>query len=153
MLGVGIVVWAVTLAVIDLRVRRLPDLLTLPAAVVAVILAVANGVPAAVTGGLGWFLLCVVPGLLSRRLVAGGGDAKLALSLGTVAAGVGGVYGWLLAVGAASVVTLLLGLVPVVRRHEGHDAHGLPHGPGMLLATGVVAGASEVIAITNIGGW
>lgn len=108
-------------------------------------------------GGLGWFLLCMVPGLLSRRMAAGGGDAKLALSLGTVAVGTGGVYGWLLAVGAASVVTLLLGLVPVVRRkggrhggrHGGQSGDGLPHGPGMLLATGAVV----VIAVTNAGGW
>ena len=104
----GLGVWTVALVVTDLRSRRLPDVLTVPAAVFAAVWAVVTGVPVAVLGGVGWFLLSVLPGLLSRRLAAGGGDAKLALSLGTVAAGVGGVFGWLLVVGAASAVTVLL---------------------------------------------
>lgn len=127
------VVWAVALVVTDVRSRRLPDVLTLPAAVVAVGGAVwgGDGHAWAVLGGVCWFLLCVLPGLLSRRFTAGGGDAKLALSLGTVATVTGGVPGLLLAIGGASVVTLFLAAFPRIRS----SGEGIPHGPGMLVAT------------------
>lgn len=132
-MGWGIIVasvWSAALTVTDLRRRRLPDALTLPAVGVVAVSVVTAGQWPALFGGAGWFLLCVVPGLVSTRWRVGGGDAKLSLSLGTVAAAVGGVTGWFLAVGGASVVTLLLSPVPTLRKER-----TVPHGPGMILAT------------------
>ncbi|MGO3361182.1 MAG: prepilin peptidase [Corynebacterium sp.] len=140
--GAVVLVWALALAVWDFRHRRLPDILTLPAVPVVWAAAIVTGHGWAVLGGLGWFLVCVLPGLVSARMRVGGGDAKLALSLGAVALGTGGVAGLLLAVGGASLVTLVIAGV------TGRGG-GVPHGPGMLLATGTVA----VIHLINAGGW
>lgn len=137
----AVALWAGALVVHDLRSRRLPDRLTLPAVPVAWVLAVASGHPWAVLGGLGWFLLCVLPGRLTPRWRVGGGDAKLALSLGVAPAVAGGAAGVLLAVAGASLVTLVFALSPRVR------ARGLLHGPGMLLAT-VVATAVTAVTVT-----
>ncbi|WP_420099131.1 prepilin peptidase [Corynebacterium sp.] len=130
----GVGAWAGALVVQDLRHRRLPDALTLPAVPVVWTVTVVHGAGWAVLGGLGWCLLCILPGLVSTRLRAGGGDAKLALSLGTVAAVGGGVAGLLWTVAAASLVTLAFALIPGVR------GRALPHGPGMLVGTAVVTG-------------
>lgn len=127
-LGLG---WGIALCVIDLRQRRLPDVLTLPA--IALVWAVAAVVqPTAVLGGLGWALFLLLIGI--RLGGVGGGDIKLAASLGVVvvlAAGFG-MLPWV--IGGASglaAVTMLL-----TRKRS------LPFGPAMLLATGsgVLAG-------------
>lgn len=141
---VAVALWAGALAVHDLRSRRLPDRLTLPAVPVAWVLAVASGHPWAVLGGLGWFLLCVLPGRLTPRWRVGGGDAKLALSLGVAPAVAGGASGVLLAVAGASLVTLMFALSPRVR------ACGLPHGPGMLLSTAVVTAVVTAVAAVTV---
>jgi leader peptidase (prepilin peptidase)/N-methyltransferase len=142
--GAVVLAWAGALSFHDLRDRRLPDRLTLPAVVVVWAALVTVGHGWAVLGGVAWFLLCVVPGRLpgrlSVRLRAGGGDAKLGLSLGAVAAAAGGVAGLLWTVALASVVTLVFVLFPGVR------SGSLPHGPGMLVATAVVTGVIN-------GGW
>jgi leader peptidase (prepilin peptidase)/N-methyltransferase len=142
--GSVVLAWAGALTVHDVRDRRLPDRLTLPGCAVVWTVLVALGHGWAVLGGIAWFLLCTVPGRLpgslSARLRAGGGDAKLGLSLGAVAVAVGGVAGLLWTVALASVVTLLFGLFPGVR------GGSLPHGPGMLVATAVVTGVIN-------GGW
>lgn len=122
-LGVG---WGITLCVIDLRQRRLPDVLTLPA--IPLVWAVALAIqPTAVLGGLGWALLLLVIGI--RLGGVGGGDIKLAASLGVVVVlGAGfGVLPWVMggAAGIAAVTMLLF------RRQS------LPFGPAMLLATGL----------------
>ncbi|MGP9723479.1 prepilin peptidase [Corynebacterium sp. AOP40-9SA-29] len=138
---VAVALWAGALVVHDLRSRRLPNHLTLPAVPVAWLLAVVCGQPWAVLGGVGWFLVCVLPGRVTPRWRVGGGDAKLALSLGVVPAAAGGVTALLLAVAGASLVTLVFALVPRGR------AGGLPHGPGMLVATAVVT-AVFTVAVT-----
>ncbi|MEY8565397.1 A24 family peptidase [Corynebacteriaceae bacterium 7-707] len=139
--GLAVLAWAVALTVQDLRHRRLPDLLTVPAVPVVWAVVLVTGHGWAVLGGVSWFLMCVLPGRLSDRLRAGGGDAKLALSLGAVAAATGGVVGLLWTVAVASVVTLLFALIPGVRNDS------VPHGPGMLAATAVVTG------VINGGQW
>ncbi|GAB3009749.1 prepilin peptidase [Saccharothrix stipae] len=127
-----LVAWlGVLLTVTDLRHRRLPDALTLPAYP-------AIGVALWLCGADLWRALagCLLFGgfHLLVRLVApaamGGGDVKLAGSLGAVLASVS----WLaLPVGAllASALTLVLG------RWWPDD--GIPHGPGLVAATWLVA--------------
>jgi leader peptidase (prepilin peptidase)/N-methyltransferase len=127
-----LVAWlGVLLTVTDLRHRRLPDALTLPAYP-------AIGVTLWLCGADLWRALagCLLFGgfhLLVRLLAPsamGGGDVKLAGSLGAVLASVS----WLaLPVGAllASAFTLALGLR--------WPSDGLPHGPGLLAATWLVA--------------
>lgn len=143
--GTVFLLWAGTLAAYDLRSRRLPDWLTLPAVPVVWAVAVGTGQWWSVIGGLAWFLLCVLPGRCSTRLRTGGGDAKLALSLGCVAAMAGQVPGVLFAVFIASLVTLGLLAAPRVRRRGSDD---LPHGPGMLIGTAVV-----VTPVITAGWW
>jgi leader peptidase (prepilin peptidase)/N-methyltransferase len=137
------VLWSVALIVTDLRSRRLPDVLTLPAAAVTTAAALAAGHPWAVAGGTAWFLVCVVPDLLpgpaGRRVRVGRGDAKLALSLGTVAVAAAGASAWFAAVAASGILTLGTLFLPGVRQ-MGTDR--LPHGPGMILATVAVVGLS-----------
>lgn len=132
-LCVVFVVWVGVLAVWDLRTRRLPDVLTLPGALVIAGWAVVVE-PVLLLGGLGWFLLYLVTAGVVGGI--GGGDIKFALGLGTVAA-LGSVEGWVLAVAGSSLFTLLLsGAVTSGLVAGGGDRTGrVPHGPGMGLAT------------------
>ncbi|NUT48798.1 MAG: prepilin peptidase [Saccharothrix sp.] len=126
-----LVAWlGVPLAATDLRHRRLPDALTLPAYP-------AVGVVLWWCGADLWKALagCLVFGgahLLVRLLAPtsmGGGDVKLAGPLGAVLASVS----WLALPAAAvlaSAVTLLLS--------RWWRADGVPHGPGLLAGTWVV---------------
>jgi leader peptidase (prepilin peptidase) / N-methyltransferase len=132
--------WAGVLASgADLISRRLPDALTLPAyPVVAVLLgaaALGTGDAAPLVRGAAGALLWA-GGYAAVRLVApgalGGGDVKLAGSLGALTAATSW-SGLLLAVLAASVVTAAAA-VPV--RMLGY--HDVPHGPAMLAAAWLV---------------
>lgn len=127
--------WSTALIVTDLRERRLPDVLTLPAAVLTAVWALSAGQPLSLVGGLGWCLACRLPGWLPGGQRVGGGDAKLALTTGTVAAAAAGAAGWLAALGASGILTLGTLILPGVRQ-VGTDR--LPHGPGMLVATWAV---------------
>jgi leader peptidase (prepilin peptidase)/N-methyltransferase len=133
-------VWASTLAVIDLEVRRLPDMLVLPAYPVAAVLL---GAAAAVTGD-GWALLraatcagVAVVVYLAAALLAPGvdglglGDVKLA---GVLAALLGW-FGWYTAlVGLAAGFVLgglaALGLL-LTRRADRRST--IAFGPSMIL--------------------
>jgi leader peptidase (prepilin peptidase)/N-methyltransferase len=132
--------WAgVLLSGADLIARRLPDALTLPAyPVVAALLVVA----ALGTGDAGLLARAAAGGLLwaggyaAVRLVApgalGGGDVKLAGTLGALTAATS----WpalLLAVLAATAVTAV---AAAPARLLGH--HNVPHGPAMLAAAWLV---------------
>lgn len=131
--------WAVLLTATDLRARRLPDALTLPAVpVAAALLAVA-----AAAGGPGGLLPRAAVGALlwagpyaAVRLVAsgalGGGDLKLAAPLGAVSAA-SSWSGLFVALLLASVLTLL---VAVPARLVGRAA--VAHGPAMLAAAWLV---------------
>jgi leader peptidase (prepilin peptidase)/N-methyltransferase len=135
---------AVPLVVTDLRHRRLPDALTLPAYPGAAIVLAA----AAALGG-GWHLLAgaalgavALFGLYAavHQLCPGAlglGDVKLSGSLGATL----GALGWpslVLATWLAAVLTLLLRVL-APRRISRRWAEGIPHGPGLLAATCMVA--------------
>lgn len=135
-----VLAWSgVLLGAADLAVRRLPDALTLPAyPVVAVLLAVAavgmgdtDLLVRACAGALLW-----AGGYAAVRLVdpsaLGGGDVKLAGSLGALTAA-SSWAGLLLAVLAASAVTVV---VAGPARLFGY--RDVPHGPAMLAAAWLV---------------
>ncbi|MFE2418537.1 prepilin peptidase [Streptomyces hokutonensis] len=149
-----LVVWllaapvAVLLALVDYRVHRLPDVLTLPLAaatlallgVAALLPADAGSWPTALLGGL-----ALGAGYLALYLInpagMGFGDVKLALALGTAL----GWYGWpVLVTGAFAGVLYgaLYGLGMVALRRAGRKT-AIPLGPFMLggAFTGVVLGA------------
>lgn len=129
----------VLLTVTDLAQRRLPDALTLPAypvaAVLLVVAAVGSGdgglVLRALLGAVLW-----AGGYVAVRLTApaalGGGDVKLAGSLGAVTAAASW-HGLLLAVLAATVLTALLAAVAALFGHR-----DVAHGPPMLGAAWLV---------------
>lgn len=132
--AIVIIVWAGALCAVDLRHRRLPDRLTLPAALGAGLGAVSLQ-PALLLGGLGWAGLYALVGL--REGGIGGGDVKLALSLGVVVAAAGGVPAWFGAVLGASLLTVLVGVVT--------RSPSLPHGPAMIVAAAASVVLSRVI--------
>ncbi|MDI5981483.1 prepilin peptidase [Amycolatopsis magusensis] len=139
----AVVTVAVPLSVVDLGERRLPDALTLPAyplfGAALVWASIEDGpdllwralLGALVFGGLHVAIHRVIPHAL------GAGDVKLTGSLGLVL----GAVGWtamLLAVTVAALVTATLGLLARIRGSPTWD-DGIPHGPGLLAATSLVA--------------
>lgn len=111
--------WAVIVSGFDTCFYRLPDVLTIPAIGVCWYWAWSTD-PTWIFGGLLWAgLYLILPGF-------GGGDCKLAASLGTVALA-HGVLGWCGAVVGASILTVIIGACAHQRV--------IAHGPGMLAAT------------------
>lgn len=139
---------AVLLAVVDRRVHRLPDLLTLPLAAAAVLLlggaALLPGHAGSWTSGLlgglalgGFYFLL----FLINPNGMGFGDVKLALALGVAL----GWYGWtVLFVGgfAGFLFGAAYGLALVLLRRAGRRT-GIPFGPFMIggALTGLLLGA------------
>ncbi|ASR39490.1 peptidase [Prauserella marina] len=135
---------AVPLALADLGHRRLPDVLTLPAYPIlgaALCVAAVTGpeeglaVRAMVGGAVFATAHLLVHAVAPNAL--GAGDVKLSGSLG----GVLGATGWpalVVAAFAAAVVTLVLaGSAVLLRARRWRE--GVPHGPGMLAATCLIA--------------
>ncbi|MDX3454245.1 prepilin peptidase [Streptomyces sp. ME02-8801-2C] len=138
----------VLLAVVDFRVQRLPDLLTLPLAAAAlVLLGVAALLPehagdwptsllgALLLGGAYFVLFLISPGGM------GFGDVKLALGLGAVL----GWYGWgsvVLGTFAGFLFGGLYGLALVVARRAGRKT-SIPFGPFLIAGAfvGLLIGA------------
>ncbi len=123
--------WAAALVVMDLRHRRLPNLLTLPGAVAILAGAGAAGLECnpALLGGLalsGLYLLVHLadPGGL------GAGDVKLALALGALT-GAFGFPVWVIGAVGAPVLTATAGGLAVLRRRSTL----VPHGPSMCIAS------------------
>lgn len=145
-----VVAWlAVTLTVVDLKHRRLPNALTLPAYP-----AIAAAVTLASTQA-GWqtakgaLLGAVVLGaayltmhLMSPRAM-GAGDVKLSGTQGAVMGAVG-LPAVLVGTTLAALLTLILG-VAAPRRHRNQWRTGIPHGPALLAATYVVATFPTII--------
>ncbi|MFJ6695801.1 prepilin peptidase [Streptomyces sp. NPDC091272] len=152
-----LVVWlllapfALLLAVVDRRVQRLPDVLTLPLAAAAlVLLAGAALLPGgagswvgALLGGAGlggaYFLLFLV-----NPNGMGFGDVKLALAIGVVL----GWYGWpalFLGASAGFVLGALYGVGLMVTRRGGRKT-AIPFGPFMIAGAwvGLVLGGAGV---------
>jgi leader peptidase (prepilin peptidase)/N-methyltransferase len=129
--------FAVPLTAVDLARRRLPDVLTLPAYPLlglVVALAAATGpdpgigvralVGIVVFGGAHAVVRAVAPSAM------GGGDVKLAGSLGAVL----GAVGWPAMAVAATLAAAITALVALARR-----TNHAPHGPGLLAATWLIA--------------
>lgn len=141
LLGLG---WlGVAAAVVDLRHRRLPDALTLPALAVAFVLLVPLGTGAVLRAAAGAVVASVAHAVL--HLIApramGAGDVKLAAPLGAVLAAAS----WAALVLATGLAAMITGLVAVVLVGRGRAGRGsaVSHGPSMLVAAWVVlAGAA-----------
>lgn len=139
-----VVAWfAVTLTVVDLKHRRLPNALTLAAypavAATTVLAATQSGWHVAQGALLGAALLgaTYLALHLLRPNAMGGGDVKLSGSQGAVL----GAVGWpavLVGTGLAALLTLALHAA-APRRHRTTWRTGIPHGPALLTATYVIA--------------
>ncbi|MDQ2587620.1 prepilin peptidase [Saccharothrix yanglingensis] len=117
----------VALSTVDLRHRRLPDALTLPAYPLLGAGLWCSGAdpPRVLLGGAAFFAVHLAVRLLAPSSM-GGGDVKLSGALGAVLASVS----WWALPGAlvvASAVTLVLA--------RWFREGGVPHGPGLLAAT------------------
>jgi leader peptidase (prepilin peptidase)/N-methyltransferase len=142
---------AVPLAAVDLTSRRLPNAVTLPAYPVvgsAVAVAATAGpgpalalralAGAVLFGGAHAVVRLLAPGAL------GGGDVKLAGSLGMVL----GAVGWPALAVAVALAALVTVTIAVARR-----ARSAPHGPGLLAATWVVAAFPATAGLTSSFFW
>jgi leader peptidase (prepilin peptidase) / N-methyltransferase len=127
---VSVLAWLVALSLYDIRERRLPNRLTMPGAIVILLVSAAmdRGGPALMGAGALAGLYLVV------HLVAptgmGAGDVKLAAGVG----GLTGAFGydvWVLAAVAAPLFTAAIACVAVVLRTK----TTVPHGPSMCLAS------------------
>ena len=128
--GTAAVAWAAALTVVDLRERRLPDVLTLTGAVAVLTAAAGFGrglsalLGALALGGLYLAVHLIDPAGL------GGGDVKLALALGGLTGALGPQV-WALAAFGAPLMTALSGVLSLLRGRGGTVAHG----PAMLAAS------------------
>jgi leader peptidase (prepilin peptidase) / N-methyltransferase len=124
--GVAVLSWMAALSVVDIRQRRLPNRLTLPGALVILVVATAGGrgvpalIGAAALAGAYLVVHLVAPAAM------GAGDVKLALGLGALTAALGAEV-WALAALAAPLVTVVWAVLARART--------VPHGPSMCLAT------------------
>ena len=139
MAAIGVACWLIALSYFDIRQRRLPNVLTLPGAVIVLVGAALTGRGVtAVAGAAAMFAVYAVVHVVTPNAM-GAGDVKLAIGLGALT----GAFGpdvWLLAVLGASGLTALLGLVRLI----GGDRSPLPHGPSMCVAA---AGAVALLLI------
>lgn len=119
--GIVYGLWAAALSWWDIRERRLPDALTIPAGVLSV--TVVNW------GGLFWPVLYLLVAL--RGAGIGGGDIKLALPLGMLVGATAGPLAVIIACGGAAVLTLIASGIAGAK-------DGAPHGPSMVVAAGLV---------------
>jgi leader peptidase (prepilin peptidase)/N-methyltransferase len=145
LLGLG---WlGIAAGVVDVRHRRLPDALTLPALPAALLLLLPLGpgaLPRAAAGaGVAAGAHAVVH-LVAPRLL-GAGDVKLAAPLGAVLAAVA----WpalALAALLAAVLTAAVGVAGLVTRVFPRGA-ALPHGPSMVVAAWLVVASAAATAV------
>jgi leader peptidase (prepilin peptidase) / N-methyltransferase len=129
--------FAVPLVAADLARRRLPDVLTLPAYPalgLAVGLAAASGPdqgmgPRAAAGAVLFGSAHALVRWCAPHAM-GGGDVKLAGSLGAVL----GAVGWAALAAAATFAAVVTAVLAIVAR-----SGSAPHGPGLLAATWLVA--------------
>lgn len=121
--------WLLALSGYDIAERRLPNWLTLPGAVlVLVVAAVAGRGGPALAGAAALSALYLAVHLVAPRAM-GGGDVKLAIGLGAMT-GAFGTDVWLLAALAAPMCTAVLALAAALR-----GIRTVPHGPSMCAAS------------------
>jgi leader peptidase (prepilin peptidase)/N-methyltransferase len=129
----GALAWLTALTVYDIRQRRLPNLLTLPGAVLVLVGATLAGRgTAAVLGGLLLAAVYLLVHLISPAAM-GAGDVKLAVGVGALT-GAFGPDAWVVAAVGAPLLTAVWGLVALRRRGE-RVRVTVPHGPSMCMAT------------------
>lgn len=128
--ALALVWWMVAASVVDLRVHRLPNALTLLGAAVIIGFALGAGEARSALAGA----LLLAGSYLMLHLVApsgmGAGDVKLAIGLGAVT-GMAGASAWLLAAALAPVLTAAVGV------SRGRADTAIAHGPAMCAATAV----------------
>ena len=126
-------VWLIVLSAYDFRHPRLPNLLTVPGAVVILTVAVVAGHgAAAVLGAVALSAIYAAVHLVAPAAL-GAGDVKLAVGLGALT----GAFGpdvWVVAAVGASLLTATLSLVLRLRG----AGPTVPHGPSMCLSSAVV---------------
>jgi len=142
----------VALAFIDLRHKRLPNVLTLRAAAMIVVLLAADAFAndwspwvRSIEAGAGLFVVYLLMNLLSRGAM-GMGDVKLALSVGLLA----GYLGWFHVIVATLIAFLAGGVVSGVllaTRRAGRRST-IPFGPFMLL--GLIVSVPWFTAIRDL---
>ena len=135
--GAVVIAWAAALSVVDLRERRLPNVLTLSGAAVTTAGApVAGRGVAALLGGPALAALYLVVHLAAPSGL-GAGDVKLALALGALTGALGAGV-WTLAALGAPLLTALAGAVAVLRGRGSAVAHGPAMCAASLAAAAVV---------------
>ncbi|WPF65169.1 MULTISPECIES: prepilin peptidase [unclassified Corynebacterium] len=122
--SIGVGLWLGALIWWDARQGILPNVLTLPGVAVSWAWALFCHQPWWIGGGVAWAALYLLVGWVVRGV--GGGDVKLAASLGVLVCAGSGVPGWCVAVVGASIASLLL--MAVLRRGR------VPHGPSMVVS-------------------
>ncbi|RRR42581.1 prepilin peptidase [Mycolicibacter terrae] len=133
--AVLVVAWLILLSGYDIRQRRLPNWLTLPAAVLAPAVAAAAGRGTAALAGAAALTAVYLAVHLIAPAGLGAGDVKLAAGLGALTGSFGADV-WLLAALCAPVLTGVCGLLAAL----GRRGPTIPHGPSMCLASALAAG-------------
>jgi leader peptidase (prepilin peptidase)/N-methyltransferase len=129
--------WLAALSVYDATQRRLPNVLTLPGAVVVLAAAAIAGCEVPALLGAGALTVPYLAVHLAAPSAMGAGDVKLAIGIGALT-GAFGADAWVLSALAAPLLTAAWGLV--VLRGRGT----VPHGPSMCVAA---AAAVAVVAL------
>lgn len=124
--GGAFLAWCAVLCWFDVRSRRLPNALTLPAAAVAVAASAFTAFDGDLSLAVGAAIWTGVNGAAFLMHGMGAGDVKLAPTLGAVAGGLAGVPAVLLALLGAQVITVAWA---AIAREK-----SVPHGPAMILA-------------------
>lgn len=139
--------WAFRLIWLDCATRRLPNRYTLSAAVCSFIWAVLTQHFEWILYAGIWVFPYVVIGILSAMRGIGGGDIKLSMALGIVAAAHAGAQGVVIASICSSCLSISLGLTLRFLHSKGHNStkySNLPHGPSMIIATWIVVVWSQI---------
>ncbi|MBZ8177873.1 prepilin peptidase [Corynebacterium sp. 3HC-13] len=132
--GVGVLLWGWRLIWWDLKCQRLPNHLTVPAAAIMTLGVIFSHHPHWIIGGLAWSGVYFLGAVWSRGGL-GGGDVKLAFSLGIIAS-MGGVLGVILAMLFSNAISVF----SLIKQHR----RAQPHGPAMIAGTilGLVIGGT-----------
>ncbi|MCK0175314.1 MULTISPECIES: A24 family peptidase [Mycobacteriaceae] len=126
----AVVAWCVALSVSDVRHRRLPNVLTLPGALVMLLgaAAVGRGLPAVAGAGV-LFAVYAAVHLVSPSAM-GAGDVKLAIGLGALTGGFGSQI-WLPAALGAPLLSGVWAVAILALRSK----QTVPHGLSMCVAS------------------